>query len=203
MPDGLDGGGAERASPTMARASRQLPRRRACGDPRQHPGRAPATGSSRASRAFLEAQVASRSLTPQPGIGARRGAVADGGQAAAATTSRARSPNRPQLPSEAAGGDGRAGSTRRGCASGADAGAGGARRRASGRRTEGSRAMLWSILKILLFLAVVRGARLRRRLDPRDPGRGADRLRQPRVLRLADRLRARPAGAGAAGARAS
>ena len=51
--------------------------------------------------------------------------------------------------------------------------------------------MLWSILKILVFLARRRGARLRRRLDPRDPGRGADRLRQPRVLRLADRLRPR------------
>ena len=104
------------------------------------------------SRAFLEAQVASRSLTPQPGMAPdavlsrmedrlRQDDLA-GALAEAA-----------QLPSEASAAMGEL-ARRRAAPPRGRAGAGRARIRASGHATEGRRAMLWSILKILLFLGL-------------------------------------------------
>ena len=77
-----------------------------------------------------------------------------------------------------------------------------ARRRRCRRRTDGRRAMLWSILKILVFLGIAAALAFGAAWILETPGRGADRLRRPRVLRLADRLRDRRRGAGAAGAAA-
>ena len=63
VPDGLSAAAASGVADARA-AARRLPRRRARCDPRQRPAGA-GDGVLARTRAFLEAQVASRSLTPQ------------------------------------------------------------------------------------------------------------------------------------------
>ena len=137
--------------PTLAQLRDSYPRRGARRDPRQHHGQ-------RRRRGLRPLARVPRGAGGQPvadaaaGNGARRGALAHGGPAAARRPRRACWPSPAQLPSEAAAAMSDwldAARLRLGAEDGLAA-----LDAALRPPTEGRRAMLWSILKVLLFLGL-------------------------------------------------